>query len=120
MKQFSEKYGFELEKALAKHPIKELGNDTDKTRLFESLQKGNRQAVTFVQDGAEQKRFIEANPQFKSVAVYDERQQRIRSTQTEKQGQGESQSKQKSEKQDANAQENDEPSRRAKRKGVSV
>lgn len=125
IKQFSEKYGFELEKALSKHPIKELGNDTDKSRLIESLQKGNRQAVTFVQDGAEQKRFIEANPQFKSVAVYDERQQRIRSSQTEKQGQGESQSQQQSEKQDGKkqdvkAQENDEPSRRAKRKGVSV
>jgi len=125
MKQFSEKYGFELEKALAKHPIKELGNDTDKTRLIESLQKGNRQAVTFLQDGAEQKRFIEANPQFKSVAVYDERQQRIRSTQTEKQGQGESQSKQQSEKQDGKkqdgkTQESEEPSGRVKRKGVSV
>jgi hypothetical protein len=125
VKQFSEKYGFDLEKALAKHPVKELSNDTDKSRLIESLQKGNRQAVTFIQDGAEQKRFIEANPQFKSVAVYDERQQRIRSTQTEKQGQGESKSQQQSEKQDGKKQEvkageNDEPSRRAKRKGVSV
>ncbi|WP_181956158.1 hypothetical protein [Dyadobacter frigoris] len=125
VKQFSEKYGFELEKALSKHPIKELGNDTDKSRLIESLQKGNRQAVTFTQDGAEQKRFIEANPQFKSVAVYDERQQRIRSTQTEKQGQGESQSQQQSEnqggkKQDVKSPENDEPARQGKRKGVSV
>jgi hypothetical protein len=121
VKQFSEKYGFELEKALAKHPIKELGNEQDKTRLIESLQKGNRQVVTFVQDGTEQKRFIEANPQFKSVAVYDERQQRIRQSQGEKQGQGESQSqKQDGKKQDIKAQDNEEPSRQSRRKGVSV
>lgn len=121
VKQFSEKYGFELEKTLAKHPIKELGNEEDRSRLIESLQKGNRQAVTFVQDGTEQKRFIEANPQFKSVAVYDERQQRIRQSPQQKQGQGESQSqKQDGKKQDVKAQEGDEPSRQGKRRGVSV
>jgi len=125
VKQFSQNYGFDLEKALAKHPIKELGNELDRSRLMDSLQKGNRQAVTFLQDGTEQKRFIEANPQFKSVAVYDERQQRIRQSQGEKQGQGESQSKQQSEKQDGKKQdvkatEDTEPSRRGKRKGVSV
>ena len=72
-------YGFDLEKALAKYPIKELTGEEDKTRLMESLQKGNRQAVTFSKDGAEQKMFIEANPRFKSINVYDSHLQRVHS-----------------------------------------
>ena len=124
IKQFSEQYGFNLEKALAKHPIKELGNETDRSRLMESLQKGNRQAVTFIENGAEQKRFVEANPQFKSVAVYDEKQQRIRQS-PEQKPQAESQSQQQSEKQDGKkqevkAQQDDGPSQKGKKKGMSV
>jgi hypothetical protein len=57
----------------------------------EALQKGNRQSVTFVQNGTEQKHFIEANPQFKTINVYDSNMQRLHSKQgqNEKQGQGE-------------------------------
>lgn len=53
IKQFHEKYGFDLDKALEKHPIKELSEESDKKRLIESLQKGNRQVVTFEKDGVE-------------------------------------------------------------------
>ncbi len=62
LKHFHTNYGFDLEKELAKHPIKELTNEQDKTKLIESLQKGNRQAVTFIKEGSEQRMFIEANP----------------------------------------------------------
>ena len=79
LKQFHQNYGFDLEKALAKHPIKELTREQDKTKLMESLQKGNRQAVTFSKDGAEQRMFIEANPRFKSINVYDSNLQRVHS-----------------------------------------
>lgn len=72
MKQFSPQYGFELEKAVAKLPIKELATDGERIKLFESLERGNRQMVTFDTAQGEQKRFIEANPQFKSITVYDE------------------------------------------------
>ena len=122
IKQFSQQYGFDLEKALAKHPIKEVGNQLDRSRLIDSLQKGNRQAVTFVENGAEQKRFIEANPQFKSVAVYDEKQQRIRQSADQK-PHVESQSRQQSEKQGSKkqeAQQSEEPSPKGKKKGMSV
>ncbi|SDF60861.1 hypothetical protein SAMN04487996_111261 [Dyadobacter soli] len=87
-RQFSPQYGFELEKAVAKLPIKELADDTAKVRLFESLERGNRQAVTFTTDQGEQKRFIEANPQFKSVTVYDENQKRIRQAEDQGKSQG--------------------------------
>ncbi len=91
LKQFHQNYGYELASALEKLPIKELINEQDKTRLVESLQKGNRQSVTFVQNGAEQKHFIEANPQFKTINIYDSNMQRLNSKQgqNEMQGQGE-------------------------------
>ncbi len=87
LKQFHQNYGYDLESALEKHPIQKLTNEQDKTRLIESLQKGNRQSVTFIQNGSEQKHFIEANPQFKTINVYDSNMQRLSS----KQGQGEQQ-----------------------------
>ncbi|SDW13471.1 hypothetical protein SAMN05444410_101314 [Hydrobacter penzbergensis] len=91
LKQYHQNYGYDLVSALEKHPIKELTNEQDKTRLVESLHKGNRQSVTFVQNGTEQKHFIEANPQFKTINVYDSNIQRLHSKQGQnaKQGQGE-------------------------------
>jgi hypothetical protein len=91
MKQFHQNYGYNLEQALAKLPIKELATDTDKAALVQSLEKGNRQAVTFVQEGKEQRQFVEANPQFKSITVYDGNMQRVNNqAQKEKESQGQS------------------------------
>lgn len=77
MKQFHQNYGFDLVAALAKYPIKELNQEPDKSRLLESLQKGNRQAVTLVREGQEQKHYIEANPQFKTINIFDSNLQRL-------------------------------------------
>ena len=79
LKHFHQNYGFDLAKELAKHPIKELGSEQDGARLMESLQKGNRQAVTFVKEGSEQRMFMEANPRFKSLNIYDTSMQRVHS-----------------------------------------
>jgi hypothetical protein len=91
LKHFHSNYGFDLEKELAKHPIKELTNEQNKIRLLESLQKGNRQSVVFLKDGNEQKVFIEANPRFKTINVYDHNMQRLNHNQgqTDKHGEGE-------------------------------
>lgn len=83
LKQFHQNYGFDLEKELGKLSIKEMGNNQDKLRVIESLQKGNRQVVTISENGNEQKRYIEANPQFKSVTVYDANQHRIQNKQSQ-------------------------------------
>ena len=93
LKQFHQNYGYDLVSTLEKHPIKELTYEQDKTRLMDSLQKGNRQSVTFIQNGSEQKHFIEANPQFKTINIYDNNMQRLSSKQghDERQGQGEQQ-----------------------------
>jgi hypothetical protein len=79
LKQFHQNYGFSLEKELAKHPIKELSNEEERSKLVASLQKGNRQAVTLTKDGAEQRVFIEANPKFKTINIYDSDLQRVQS-----------------------------------------
>jgi hypothetical protein len=90
LKQFHQNYGYDLANTLTKHPIKELSTEQDKTRLLESLHKGNRQSVTFLQNGNEQKHSIEANPQFKSINIYDSNMNRLGSRQTRQEKQGES------------------------------
>lgn len=92
MKQFHQNYGYNMEQALAKLPIKELASDTDKAALIQSLEKGNRQAVTFVQEGKEQRHFIEANPQYKNITVYDGNMQRVVNSQAQKEKESQGQS----------------------------
>ncbi|MET6998665.1 hypothetical protein [Chitinophaga defluvii] len=93
VKQFHQNYGYDLEAALAKHPIKELGHDEYKNNLLDSLKKGNLQSATFQKDGTEQKHYVEANPRFKTVNVYDSNMQRMdnRQAKTERQSEGEKQ-----------------------------
>jgi hypothetical protein len=124
VKQFSEKYGFDLEKSIAKLPIKELADEKDKIRLLESLGKGNRQAVTLSHNGSEQKVFIEANPQFKAIIVYDQNQRRL-TVDRPRQAERESSSQQKSEKnqtakQEAKAGTDDEGAPTRKRTGKRI
>lgn len=77
LNQYHQNYGYDLEASLAKHSIKELNTPKYKEDLLNSLKKGNLQSATFVVDGTESKMFVEANPQFKTVNVYDENLQRI-------------------------------------------
>lgn len=90
LKQFGEKYGYDLEGALAKHPIKELQNDQYKGDLIDSLKKGNIQSATFIKGDQEVKQYVEANPQYKSVNLYDANMQKLESRQSQGEGQGES------------------------------
>ncbi|KAF2334562.1 hypothetical protein [Flavobacterium nitrogenifigens] len=77
LNHYHQNYGYDLEASVAKHSIKELDTPKFKEDLLNSLKKGNLQSVTFVVGGVESKMFIEANPQFKTVKVYDENMQRI-------------------------------------------
>lgn len=70
-KMIHQGYGYNLEKELQKHPIKELNDPTTKERLMQSLERGNLHQVTFVKGDKEEKMFIEANPQFKTLNLYD-------------------------------------------------
>lgn len=71
LKQFSEQYGYDLEKTLSNYPIKEMATAEQKTALLSSLKKGNAQLVTMDKNGSQSKYFIEAVPQYKNINVYD-------------------------------------------------
>jgi len=69
--QFHQNYGYDLQASLKGFPIKELQNEQQSERLSMSLQKGNIQSVTMALGGRDQMFFVEANPQYKTITVYD-------------------------------------------------
>ena len=77
VKQFHENYGYDLKAAVGKFPVAELDGSEKEKSLMQSLQKGNLQAITIGANGESQKMFIEANPQYKSVNLYDGKMQRL-------------------------------------------
>jgi hypothetical protein len=76
-KLFHENYGYQLTTALEQYPIQELREEKQKDTLIKSLKKGNLQAVNFDKAGGPEKMFVEANPQYKTVTVYDARMNRV-------------------------------------------
>lgn len=72
VQQYHEAWKYDLNKNLAKQPIKELENPTQKEQLVKSLEKGNIPQVTFLRDGKEEKMFLEANPKERNLTVYDQ------------------------------------------------
>lgn len=77
LKLYHANYGYDLQETLLKYTIKELGNETMKEELLRSLRKGNLQSATFLKDGKEIKCFIQANPQFKTIDMYDQELKKI-------------------------------------------
>ncbi|HYD92213.1 MAG TPA: hypothetical protein VEA37_12090, partial [Flavobacterium sp.] len=87
LNHYHQNYGYDLEAVVSKHPIKELDNPSHKEDLLNSLRKGNRQCATFIKDGQEVKQYIEANPQFKTLTIYDANQKRLDTRQAKEQEQ---------------------------------
>lgn len=127
-----EKYGFNLEKALMRHPIKELSDPQRTAELIRSLEKGNRPQVTVQIDGKEHKMYLEAAVHDRRVNVFDEKGQKqfqgVREykpenknsqRETQSNGKEQSQGKDKTQKQEATADESDGPPR-SRRKGMRV
>lgn len=77
IKEFHSGYGYDLEKSVQQFPLKELSNKTQADKLKDALKKGNRLPVTLIKNGNEHRFYIEANPQFKSVNIYDEHSRKI-------------------------------------------
>lgn len=126
LKQFSQGYGYDLEKSLAKYPIKELNDPEQKERMIQSLERGNVHKVNFDKDGKEEKMFVQANPQFKNVIVYDADMKKQYQENVSKpditQGRSESKDKKESVKEAPKSASDEEgPARKkGKKKGVSV
>ena len=72
IKEFHSGYGYDLEKALQQLPLKELSSKTESDKLQDALKHGNRQPIMLMKNGNEHRFYIEANPQFKSINIYDE------------------------------------------------
>ncbi|WP_276502892.1 hypothetical protein [Terrimonas pollutisoli] len=71
MQRYHENFGYDIEKALGKHSIKELEDQTQTKDLLQSLKKGNLQAAT---DQNGERIFIAAEPESgkaNKVALYD-------------------------------------------------
>lgn len=88
---YHQNYGYDLEAALSKHPIKELETPKYKEDLINSLKKGNLQSATFLKEGNEIKQYIEASPQFKTINIYDNNMKRIDNRKAQEEKQSESQ-----------------------------
>jgi hypothetical protein len=126
VQQYHSAYGFDLQKNLDKHPIKELTNPEQKERLINSLEKGNLQQVTYTRNDKEEKMYVEANPKDRNVIFYDV--QMVKQFQGIKEKKGEASEMTKS--QDSNASEknrsekkevNEEPdAKRSKGRKMSV
>ena len=77
VKQFHENFGYDLQATLSQYAIAELKDPEKERSLMQSLQKGNLQAVSVEKSDGTSKIFIEANPQFKTLNVYDEKFKRV-------------------------------------------
>ena len=77
MKEFHPGYGYDLKSILQQLPLRELMNNPEIEKLENALKSGSRYAVSILKEGKEQKFFIEANPQFKSVNIYDEHSKKV-------------------------------------------
>ncbi|MCD0470596.1 hypothetical protein [Flavobacterium sp. JAS] len=77
LQHYHQNYGYDLEATLAQYPIKELGNQLYKEDLMRSLKKGNLQGATFLKEGQEIRYFIQADPQFKTIIIYDADQKKM-------------------------------------------
>jgi len=109
LNQYHQNYGYDLDASLSKHSIKELNTPQYKEDLLNSLKKGNLQSATFVVGGIESKMYVEANPQFKTVNVYDANLQRInhRESKDEKKAESQKESVSKDHKQSPDSDEGD-------------
>lgn len=82
MNQYGKGYQFDHKALIASLNLKENQSPESLKELIESLERGNRQMVTFVHgDGREQKGYLEITARFKNVNIYDEQHQRKRSVQ---------------------------------------
>jgi hypothetical protein len=67
---YGEGYGYDVVKALGKHAVKELGDETALKKVVDGLEKGNLVPVTLVKGGNEERMVAAANPQYKAVDLY--------------------------------------------------
>lgn len=76
-KQYHQNYGFDLKEALSYYPLKGMDNKEEIDKFIRSLERGNVQMVTLETPGKDVKVFMEANPQYKSITLYNDKMKRL-------------------------------------------
>lgn len=98
-KQYHQNFGFDLERSLAKLPLRKMDASQEHEMLL-SLKKGNITPVQFTVEGVDKKMLLAADPQFKAITVYDDAMQLARketySQSTKKDNEGQAVTEQKS------------------------
>src|SRR5690606_38566504 len=127
VQKYHSAWGYDLEKALTRHPVKELGTPDQKKDLIKSLEKGNNQQVTFQRDGQEEKMLLEANPKERNLIVYDAQMRRQfqgikehKVEKTEKEGQGQREESAQKKKGDKTIDDPDTSAKKSRKKSLSV
>lgn len=118
--KYSEGYGYDLEKTLAKYPIKELETESQKTALIRSLTKGNAQQVTIQRDNREVKYYIAAEPQYKTLNIYDGNMQSVKREQLQKPEMTQEQTKAKEHKQNQKHDPGDDTKSQSRKRKVTA
>jgi hypothetical protein len=78
IRQYHEKYGFDVEKVISGKGIKEMDDPKTRDELLRSLKKGNAQQITVAGDSGDKKYYMSANPQFKTVDLYDQQMNKVK------------------------------------------
>lgn len=73
IKEFPLGYGYNLEKIVRELPLKKLSDKREEENWIDSLKQGSQISVILARDGNEHRFCIEANPQFRSVNIFDDR-----------------------------------------------
>jgi hypothetical protein len=77
LQRYHENFGYDLDKVVQQYPIKELKEEKTKDDLYQSLEKGNTQAVRFEINGKEELHYIQADPRRRDVIVHDKEGNRL-------------------------------------------
>lgn len=67
---------YDLRAKLIQLPLKPISPE-EENKIIENLKSGERTSVSFSVDGVEKRFYIEANPQFRNITIYDENSKKI-------------------------------------------
>lgn len=77
LKEFRNEYAYDLEKTLKAIPLKEISSQYEMEKLKNSLRQGDKVSAVVIKNGRENQIYIEANPQFRSLNIYDQHFRKI-------------------------------------------
>jgi len=77
LRQFTTNYGFDLKEAVGRMDFKGMKYDDQLKDVLKSLQKGNAASVMIIKEGKEVPVSIEANPQLRTLNMYDKNGEKL-------------------------------------------